>query len=137
MSFLIKNANITPGFAIYRPNVNATNLFFFQEGTFREIAGNGSATLEFEGGYRYFIEADFAPSNTTSAVQTPILSTTRYYGTAVSSITMYSRAYSSNYGFDQRLNGSIIFEATSDISITLSSIYQSQTSTISIWRFPL
>lgn len=136
MSFLIKNPNATPGVAIFRPNTNASNSFSFQEGTFREIGGNGSTILQFEGGYRYFIEHDFASSNTTSAVLLPIFSVSRYYGGAVS-IQLYSRAYSSNPGQDQRWYGSVTIDAVSDIGISSSAVQQSQSSTITVWRFPL
>ena len=133
----MKKPNATPGVAIFRPNTNGTNTFFFQEGTFREIGGNGTTALEFEGGYRYFIEMDFASSNTTSAALLPIISATRYYGPGSGSAQLYSRAYSTSPGQDQRWYGSVTIDATSDISVGCTIVQQSQSSTITVWRFPL
>ena len=135
MSFLMKKPNATPGFAIYRPNVNNTSNYFFQEGTFQALEGNGTNQLTFEGGYRYFIEFDFASSHATSSAYTPNFAVYRYYGGSGIGEVLYSRAYSA--GFDQKWLSSIVIDATSDIYTTYSSPNQSQSSTISIWRFPL
>lgn len=135
MSFLMKKPTTTPGFAIFRNNANATYTFFFKEGTFQALEGNGTTTLTFEGGYRYFIEWDFAASNTSSSAFTPSVSTYRYYGGGGISEILYSRAYSTTS--DQKWLGSLVIDATSDITVTTNNSTQSQSSTISIWRFPL
>lgn len=135
MSFLMKKPNATPGFAIYRPNVNNSNNYFFQEGSFQAIEGNGTSTLSFEGGYRYFIEFDFASSHATSSAYSPTFAVYKYYGTGGQGEVLYSRAYSA--GNDQKWLASIVIDATSDIYVVQASPYQSQSSTISIWRFPL
>ena len=135
MSFLMKKPDITPGFAIYRPNANATGTYFFQEGTFQALEG-GTNTLIWEGGYRYFIEMDWGSSNTTTAVLVISAGGNKYYGGAGFADNMYSRAYSVNN--DQKWLSSFVVDAHSDITTTLAyGAYQSPNTTISVWRFPL
>jgi hypothetical protein len=136
MSFLIKNPSITPGFAIYRPNTNASNILFFQEGTFEAIEGNGTTTLTFEGGYRYFIQWDYASSNNYSSATFFTCGPIKYYGNVqTSGATLYSRQYSTTS--DQRWLGSMVLDAHSDFTFVTNNSNQSQSSTVSVWRFPL
>ena len=132
----MKKPDITPGFAIYRPNANATGTYFFQEGTFQALEGNGTNTLIWEGGYRYFIEMDYSSSNTTSAALVISAGGNKYYGGVGFSDNMYSRAYSVNN--DQKWLSSFTVDAHSDITTIFGyGAYQSQNTTISVWRFPL
>jgi hypothetical protein len=144
MSFLIKNISLTPGFCIYRPNADV-NTYTFVEGTFQALEGNGTATLTFEGGYKYYYTLDYAGNHTGNVNTVGIfyITITKYYGSATvrsnNGVFCYTRAYST--APDQQLMATNVLDAHSDF--TLSFLFsaggktQSPSSTLSIWRFPI
>lgn len=141
---MIKSPTKTPGVAIFRTNTTGTNNLAFVEGTFQALAGNGSSTLDFEGGYRYVFEMDFqTPNNLSSFTQWRIFAY-KYNGTAnVIGNTCNTRA-SSTFTYEQNNLSTVVCDATSDIYIAINypnAGYAGQrlspSASLIVWRFPL
>lgn len=145
MSFMIKSPTKTPGVAIFRtPTINLNNLTFV-EGTFRELEGNGTATLTFEGGYRYIFEMDFQCNNVgASGFSQWRIFAYKYYGTAnVIGNTCNTRA-SSTFTYEQNNLSTVVCDATSDIycainfpNASYAGARLTPSASLTVWRFPL
>jgi hypothetical protein len=138
MSFLIKNYTIHPGVCIYRTASNASANLSFVGGTFQALSGNNTATLYFEGGFRYYFEDNFASSNTSNTSGTASLSVTRLFGSQNYTEQLFTRNGGSSTNV-QKWVGSLIADAVSDISVTYTAAGspRSPSAQLVIWRVPL
>jgi len=144
MSFMINSPTKTPGVAIFRTPTSGLNNLTFVEGTFQALAGNGTSTLEFEGGYRYIFEMDFQTSNTANSFTQWRIFAYKYYGTAnVIGNTCNTRG-SSTFTYEQNNLSTVVCDATSDIYCAInypnagySGQRLSTSASLTVWRFPL
>lgn len=137
MSFLIKELTIHPGVCIYRTSSNASANLTFVGGTFQALSGNDTATLYFEGGFRYYFEDNFASSNSANTAGTASLSVTRLFGSQNYQEPLYSRSGAGSSV--QKWFGALIVDAVSDISVTytIAQSPRSQSAQLVVWRVPL
>jgi len=136
MSFLIKPYTGHVGVCILnRASATASNTWVIQGGTFTPTI-NANDTVSLQGGFRYFIQWNWALNDSSVSLNTKflqaILSTT---SAPVRSKLLANRADGTG---SQVLEATITFDSPCDSTISqIATAYESQSSSLIIWRFPL
>jgi hypothetical protein len=141
MSFLIKDFTGHAGFCVLNRAGTGINFAWqIQGGTFTPTINGYYVTLE--GGFRYMVVWNWASSNTTTALRSTTFSVVRFTGgSSVTSNYLVSREVTSDVGGTynvQTHEASVVFDAPCDCEIQMgASFYESTSSSLLIWRFPL
>ena len=140
MSFLIKDFTGHAGVCVLnRPSSASSNPWVVQGGTFTPLSVSTYVTLE--GGFRYMVTWNWAPSNTTTAFISRTFTVVRSVGTSTiaSNYIISSDTSSSQGGFFnvQTHEASVVFDAPCDCEIQMSGSFECPSSSLLIWRFPL
>lgn len=139
MSFLIKPYTGHVGVCVLnRTGIGASNTWTLQGGTFTPTINTSNDTVTLQGGFRYFIQWNWALNDSVVSFNTKnlqaILSTT---SAIVRSKAVANKA-NSTFATTQLLEATITFDSPCDSTISqIATAYESQSSSLIIWRFPL